>query len=913
MSVPVNGWGGSPNDVTQREIVAAGSVPDGVALAKCFLDDLRRHAMGAAYGADDPYAFVGPSPDNRNSTQATLWPDLPMGWRDDDPLAAFHVGGPRRVPVRYKPDPGPIPVVTIEASGTAIERPFDDVMPDDAASGDGCECGADGRATGRDESEHHELGSAPNAPSLVASPGRLAARRHRLDDPSLLSPRDAIAAAMLGEALGERDTVGWDLVYGSPVVIVHAPEGIPAPTVTVVIERCLRRWPLHSDPSVALDASHGARNNSKSSARVVRGPGRDARRGVDPFNGHPVFDEPYEEDDGILTLQRSMTSGKAMLDQGTDDPTAERKLHVIDARQVPDARRAADTGAKWLRSIVDLQSKRGTVIVLAVPNSDLPPDVVALADHTINLHPPTPAVLRLIIEAVAGERAPPLPVELLEHRKEVPTSVAAPTCVHHDDLLASLSPMRGAAGSLERLVRLTRARHARMDAGVSAGSENAPPLDELAGYGHAKTEGLAIAADLRAYRTGTLGWSSVARGLVLAGPPGVGKSLYARALAKSACVPLVIGSMAAWQASGDGHLGDMLKAMAATFEEARRRAPCILFMDELDSVGDRQSFPSRHRDYSTQVVNAILQHLDGAAGREGVVVVGATNHPDAIDPAILRPGRLERVVWIDLPDVDDLVGMLQTHLNGVPVTTNETAHFDDALPTTVLRPVALALRGRTGADVASVVQRARAVARRADRILTVEDLLAVTREHDGPNRPRAVLWRTAVHEAGHAIVILTLGLATVRSITIDPDGGSTNIRTIPSEDTRANVEARLSFMLAGRAAEIVFTGEPSGGAGGDATSDLARATRTATMLHVSHGLGGGLAWHGEPSAHAPLLTIDPNVREAVERTLADAHDRALAIVRDQRTAVENVAERLLADGYVAGDEIVAIIDGARES
>ena len=191
-------------------------------------------------------------------------------------------------------------------------------------------------------------------------------------------------------------------------------------------------------------------------------------------------------------------------------------------------------------------------------------------------------------------------------------------------------------------MRLTQARHARTDAGVSAGSENAPPLEELAGYGRAKMEGLAIAADLRAYRAGKLGWSSVARGLVLAGPPGVGKSLYARALTRSAGVPLMIGSMAAWQASGDGHLGDMLKAMAATFEEARRRAPCLLFMDELDSVGDRQSFPLvgplklgpsrsmgsaqfRRTRNGSQEVQAGGDRRQAAAGR-GTAGTGAQSH-----------------------------------------------------------------------------------------------------------------------------------------------------------------------------------------------------------------------------------------------------------------------------------------------
>ncbi|WP_312356895.1 ATP-binding protein [Agrobacterium sp.] len=201
--------------------------------------------------------------------------------------------------------------------------------------------------------------------------------------------------------------------------------------------------------------------------------------------------------------------------------------------------------------------------------------------------------------------------------------------------------------------------------------EGLPPLQDMFGYGAAREWGLELAQDLSEWQRGEIAWSDVDTGIVLSGPPGVGKTQFAAALARQCNVPVIATSLAKWQANG--HLGDLLKAMKSDFFKAKESPPCILFCDELDSFGDRNSFAHDNRDYSIQVVNAFLEHLDGLGGREGVVVIGATNAFHRIDPAILRPGRLDRHVAIPLPSAKDRIAILQ---HGVlPVSPDRSARL----------------------------------------------------------------------------------------------------------------------------------------------------------------------------------------------------------------------------------------------
>ena len=289
-----------------------------------------------------------------------------------------------------------------------------------------------------------------------------------------------------------------------------------------------------------------------------------------------------------------------------------------------------------------LQARYPIVGIAGDVGSQLPKDLNRIADYRISLDPLGASGISLVIGAVTG-KTPSTPMD----------ADFARNC-DLSDLRISVHADRGAEGSLDKLVEVIKRRLSLTDLD--------PRLEDLFGYGEAKTIGLGIIADLKAYHEGQIPWSAVDRGLLLDGPPGTGKTTYAKALAKSAGLPLVIGSLAQWQSAREGHLGHCLAAMRESFAEAKRKAPCIFLIDELDSFGDRGQFTDHNKDYSTQVVNAFLEALDGAGGRQGVVVIGATNHVGKIDPAITRAGRLDRTVEIPLPDIEALEKIFRFHL-----------------------------------------------------------------------------------------------------------------------------------------------------------------------------------------------------------------------------------------------------------
>ncbi|MDF0660830.1 MULTISPECIES: ATP-binding protein [unclassified Rhizobium] len=189
-----------------------------------------------------------------------------------------------------------------------------------------------------------------------------------------------------------------------------------------------------------------------------------------------------------------------------------------------------------------------------------------------------------------------------------------------------------------------------------------PPLtvETLSGYGRAKDWALELKADLDDYRANILSWSEMSTKLLLSGPPGTGKTTFARAMCNSLQIPLVVTSVSTWLQGG--HLNDVIEKMAKTFVEARAMAPAILFIDEIDGIGKRQPAEREYSDYWNAVVNKALELLDGAVKSEGLITVGATNRPDDIDEAIKRSGRLETHIEIPKPDVPTLADILAHHL-----------------------------------------------------------------------------------------------------------------------------------------------------------------------------------------------------------------------------------------------------------
>jgi cell division protease FtsH len=184
-------------------------------------------------------------------------------------------------------------------------------------------------------------------------------------------------------------------------------------------------------------------------------------------------------------------------------------------------------------------------------------------------------------------------------------------------------------------------------------------VETLSGYGAAQTWSLDLKVDLALWREGQLDWADMSTRLLLSGPPGTGKTTFARALRNTLQVPMIATSVAHWLEPG--YLGDVLKAMTSAFDAAAAHAPCILFLDEFDNIGSRGR-AGQNADYWDSLINRMLEILDGATKRTGIIVVGATNHPESIDPALLRSGRLEKHVIIAPPDTDALVGILAHHL-----------------------------------------------------------------------------------------------------------------------------------------------------------------------------------------------------------------------------------------------------------
>ncbi len=429
-----------------------------------------------------------------------------------------------------------------------------------------------------------------------------------------------------------------------------------------------------------------------------------------------------------------------------------------------------------------------------------------------------------------------------------------------------------------------------------------PKLEELAGYGEAKEWGLELARDLADWKAGLIRWDDVDRGVLLSGPPGCGKTTFAAALAKTCDVPTVIGSAAKWQSKG--HMGDMLRDMRSAFKKAAELAPCLLFVDEVDSFGDREAAVGQNADYHRQVISGFLECLDGAESREGVVVVGACNFPNFLDAAITRPGRLDRHIRIPLPDGNDRERIFRFHLR------DELKDFDIAA-------IVSATGGWSGADIEQAVRGARRLARRSRRAVLPSDLSnSMPPKREISQEMRRV---AAVHEAGHAIIGVLLLPDELKSVSIAQDLsinasvnqlGGTNLT--PNEDTartKSHYLNLIAVLLAGLAAEELVFSARSDGAGGIEGSDLVRATDIATSIEGLWGMGKSLVSEvAKDSDRLYLMRMhNPDLFRRVANLMAEQFERVRGLLIEYRTELELVAAGLMERSLLAGDEVRSIV------
>ncbi len=458
-------------------------------------------------------------------------------------------------------------------------------------------------------------------------------------------------------------------------------------------------------------------------------------------------------------------------------------------------------------------------------------------------------------------------------------------------------------------------------------SQSVPKItfEDVAGADEAKEELREVVEFLKDAKKFQAVGAKIPRGVLLLGPPGCGKTLLSRAVAGEAGVPF-------FHISGSDFV-EMFVGVGASrvrdlFETAKAHRPSLVFIDEIDAVGrQRGAGLGGGHDEREQTLNQLLVEMDGFDPNAGVILIAATNRPDVLDPALLRPGRFDRRVVVDAPDVRGRREILRVHLRGKPLDFDANEEEREK----VIEGIAQRTPGFTGADIANLVNEAAILAARRNRarISIAEFNESIDRVVMGPERKSRVLTpetrkRTAYHEAGHAIVgELIPDAHPVTKVSILPRGMALGYTiAMPVEDRytqrQSELEGSIAVLMAGRAAEMLIYGDMDTGA----ANDLDRSTDMARAMVCEYGMSEKLGplrlgrRHGNPFLGRDIMedrdyseevarTIDSEVRAIIERN----YDRAMDILVQHREQLERVVERLMDKESIERDEFLAVMAG----
>ncbi len=450
--------------------------------------------------------------------------------------------------------------------------------------------------------------------------------------------------------------------------------------------------------------------------------------------------------------------------------------------------------------------------------------------------------------------------------------------------------------------------------------KNKVTFKDVAGIEEAKDELEEIIAFLKDPKKFTRLGGRIPKGVLMMGSPGTGKTLLARAIAGEAGVPF-------FSISGSDFV-EMFVGVGASrvrdlFEQGKKSAPCIIFIDEIDAVG-------RHRgaglggghDEREQTLNQLLVEMDGFESNDGVILIAATNRPDVLDPALLRPGRFDRRIVVPRPDLNGRVGILHVHTRKVPLG-----------PDVDHEVLARGTPGFSGADLESLVNEAALLAARRDKervemtdFEDAKDKVLMGAERRSMFISEREKRTTAYHEAGHALITLLLGkdVDPVHKVTIIPRGRALGLtQQLPTEDrmsmSRNFALNRIAIMMGGRCAEEIVFSQRTTGAGNDIEQATELARKMVTEWGMSEkigplnfsGGGSGEIFLGrdfsrkEAYSEATSQAIDAEIR----RIVIEQYERALKLLTDNRDVLERVALALLEHETISGDEVKELFDG----